>query len=92
MLVIIFILGMILAGPDTILGASAAFYLCDILDVPYALSTLAGTINGIGGLGGVVQGYFIAKTADVFGWTTVFLLLSVTCFLSSFTLLLERLS
>lgn len=89
LLVMITLIGLLLAGPDSILGATAAMHLCETSGVAGAqavLSTATGIVNGLGALGGVAQSYMIATVAEMLGWSAVFMLLSVFSLAGAITL------
>lgn len=79
------LVGCFIAGPDSILGATAAGDICDRTgntSAQMALSTATGIVNGLGSLGGVVQGYLVAALSDTWGWPAVFASLCMTALLS----------
>lgn len=75
------IVGFLIAGPDSVLGASAAADVCE--RTPGAndrLSTATGIVNGLGSFGGVAQGYVTAVISETLGWPALFIALGCACF------------
>lgn len=70
--------GFFIAGPDSVLGATAAGEVirrkpaCETM-----LSTATGIVNGLGAFGGLVQGYLTAYISSEFGWGALFDVLAV---------------
>lgn len=50
-------------------------------------AAVAGYINGLGGLGAVIQGPLVGAIADVFGWAGVFYLVTAICVVGALSLL-----
>ncbi|MBI2897382.1 MAG: MFS transporter [Deltaproteobacteria bacterium] len=61
-------LGFLLFGPESLVAGAAAQDLGGARDA----SMSVGAVNGIGSLGGIVQGWLTLGLRDAFGWTGVF--------------------
>jgi sugar phosphate permease len=90
--ILLLCVGLTLAGPDSLLGATSSMYLCDNAGTPSALSAMTGIINGIGALGTVAQSYVLPVFGQIIGWTAVFIGLAITCLLASVALLMQPLA
>eukprot|EP00919_Chromeraceae_sp_WS-2016_P036870 GHVR01087594.1.p1 GENE.GHVR01087594.1~~GHVR01087594.1.p1 ORF type:complete len:215 (+),score=63.53 GHVR01087594.1:381-1025(+) len=80
-------LGFAIAGPDALLGGTAAQDLCERAGVS-CVSRVSGVVNGLGSVGAVVQGIIVAYVSEAFGWVAVFATLcmfSVAAVLVMFT-------
>ncbi|OEH76754.1 zinc finger protein 36 family 3 protein [Cyclospora cayetanensis] len=74
------LVGLFGAGPDSVLGASAAL---DLLELPGAPqnspAAVSAFINAVGALGALSQGICTAAVSELYGWDVLFGLLSVLC-------------
>jgi len=91
-LALIGLVGFGVAGPDSILGASASQDICDRPSLNKqtmlaSLATVAGVINGVGALGACAQGYLTALVSESLGWGWLFGFLGGTVLLGSFLLI-----
>jgi len=91
-LVLIGLVGFGVAGPDSVLGASASQDICDRpclnkQTMLASLATVAGVINGVGALGACAQGYLTALVSESLGWGWLFGFLGGTIFVGSLLLI-----
>lgn len=78
--VFLLIAGALNCGPDSLLGGSVS---SEIGEKYNAAAAVTGLINGFGSAGGFVEGPLMGFVADTLGWTPVFCLMIVVCFLGS---------
>ena len=76
------LVGFMLFGPDALASSTAAQDLGGVA----AAGTVAGTINGIGSLGAIVQGSLTAVVASRYGWPALFWVFIVLALLSALIL------
>jgi sugar phosphate permease len=78
--VMMFIVGMMIAGPDSVLGGVACTDVCDAAGVgSTVLTTASGVVNGVGSVGAILQGSVVLFVTEVYGWTALFNVLAVLC-------------
>ncbi|KAL7068284.1 major facilitator superfamily protein [Cryptosporidium serpentis] len=73
------LMGFFIAGPDSVLGSTAAQDTIDNSGFTYkSLDTMAaGLVNGLGSLGAVVQGTLTAYISEIYGWDALFFCLFI---------------
>ncbi|CAD5124449.1 DgyrCDS12731 [Dimorphilus gyrociliatus] len=72
--------GALNCGPDSLLGGSIS---ADLGERHGAAAAVTGLINGFGSVGGFIEGPLIGFIADVLGWTAVFYVMVIICFMGS---------
>lgn len=83
------IVGILVAGPDGILGGAASRNLVDyggFNQDPAAAAAVSGMVNSCGSIGAILQGNLTAKLLDVAGWTGLFLTLACAMFLAALSM------
>eukprot|EP00164_Ancoracysta_twista_P004615 GFYU01006233.1.p1 GENE.GFYU01006233.1~~GFYU01006233.1.p1 ORF type:complete len:454 (-),score=100.16 GFYU01006233.1:162-1523(-) len=72
------LVGLLVAGPDSVLGAAATQDVCDRSPIgKSAVTTAGGITNGMGSVGAVLQGFLTAYLAEQFGWDSLFYVLMI---------------
>jgi len=66
------VVGLLVAGPDSVLGAAATQDCCERAGQPAAITTASGIVNGMGSAGAVLQGVLTAYLSHRFGWDSLF--------------------
>eukprot|EP00039_Didymoeca_costata_P019677 m.338498 g.338498 ORF g.338498 m.338498 type:complete len:468 (-) comp18445_c0_seq1:312-1715(-) len=74
------LIGIMVAGPDSVLGGASTQDMCERSGTSdTALSTACGITNGMGSLGSMIQGPLSAFLVDAFGWNGLFIALGCVC-------------
>uniref|UniRef100_A0A0G4F1F7 Major facilitator superfamily (MFS) profile domain-containing protein n=1 Tax=Chromera velia CCMP2878 TaxID=1169474 RepID=A0A0G4F1F7_9ALVE len=79
---VMFLVGFMVAGPDSVLGGAATTDVCERNKMNQAVGTACGLVNGMGSLGAILQGFLTAWIADVYGWTGLFQSLAALGFIA----------
>ena len=77
------LIGALLFGPDALLSGAAA----QDAGGPYAAALAAGMVNGLGSLGGVLQGAVTRGVSKAYGWTALFYVFLAFAILAALSLL-----
>lgn len=86
--VVMGLIGMLVAGPDALLGSSSIADTCEAAGYgSEVMGTASGLVNGAGSVGAVLQGALTAYIADKYGWGALFVTLASMSALSVVTLL-----
>ena len=75
----LFVIGMMIAGPDSVLGGAATQDVCERAGAASELSTACGITNGVGSLGSMLQGPLSAFLVANYGWSGLFVFLGLLC-------------
>ena len=80
--VTLIVVGALLFGPDALLSGAAA----QDAGGPYAAATAIGFVNGVGSVGGLVEGLTLPLLAKRFGWSALFPALGALAVCAAFAL------
>ncbi|OQR92185.1 MFS family transporter: glycerol-3-phosphate [Achlya hypogyna] len=86
-LVAMALIGLFVAGPDSMLGGAACAEVCDRANAPTASAMATGITNGMGSLGAIASGMLPILIKEQFGWTILFYTMGGLAVLGSFMLL-----
>ena len=65
-------IGIMIAGPDCVLGSAACAEVCEQAGQPKAIATASGIVNGLGSVGAIASGLLPVYIKNQYGWTGVF--------------------
>lgn len=77
------LIGGTLFAADSLVSGSAS----QDIGGPHASSLACGVVNGVGSIGGIVQGFVTVYVSDTYGWDALFEVFMVLAFLSALPLL-----
>ena len=74
--VVMAVIGIMIAGPDCVLGSSACAEVCEKNNRPLDITTATGIVNGMGSVGAIASGYLPILVKKMYGWNALFHMLS----------------
>ncbi|KDO33709.1 hypothetical protein SPRG_19318 [Saprolegnia parasitica CBS 223.65] len=81
------LVGLFVAGPDSMLGGAACAEVCDRANAPTASAMATGLANGMGSLGAIASGMLPILIKEYFGWNVLFYAMGLLAMLGGLLLL-----
>ncbi|KAK3233542.1 hypothetical protein CYMTET_56170 [Cymbomonas tetramitiformis] len=73
------LVGLMVAGPDSVLGGAACAQVCDRAGHPSATTSATGIANGMGSVGAIASGMLPIIVKERYGWNVLFYFLGALC-------------